>query len=153
MLTADALTVEFGGQTLFSDISFVINPQDRIALMGKNGAGKSTLLKLLSRITEPTEGEAWLRGRVSSLLEVGTGFHPELTGRDNVFLSGTILGMTRQEIRQRFDADVERFSNLETGQSATIDAPLAMELITQAAHASTPEISRILSLWKRTCPF
>lgn len=101
------------------DVSFSVNEGEVLGIVGKNGAGKSTLLKLLSRITEPTEGEAWLRGRVSSLLEVGTGFHPELTGRDNVFLSGTILGMTRQEIRQRFD-DIVGFA----GITQHIDTPV-----------------------------
>src|SRR5207247_1013959 len=79
-----------------------------------NGAGKSTLLKILSRITEPTEGRARIRGRVASLLEVGTGFHPELTGRENIFLNGAILGMTRSEIKRKFDelvafAEIEKF--------------------------------------------
>src|SRR5262249_33719589 len=83
-------------------------------IIGSNGAGKSTLLKILSRITAPTEGRVAVRGRVGSLLEVGTGFHPELTGRENIFLNGAILGMTRSEVRRRFDeivsfADVERF--------------------------------------------
>jgi lipopolysaccharide transport system ATP-binding protein len=85
-----------------------------VGLIGHNGAGKSTLLKILSRITEPTRGRAVLRGRVASLLEVGTGFHPDLTGRENIFLNGAILGMTRVEIRQKFDeivafAEVEKF--------------------------------------------
>ena len=85
-----------------------------MGVIGRNGAGKSTLLKILSRITEPTEGRVHLRGRVASLLEVGTGFHPELTGRENVFLNGAILGMSRGEIRRKFDeivsfAEVERF--------------------------------------------
>ena len=83
-------------------------------MVGRNGAGKSTLLKVLSQITEPTAGEIRVRGRVASLLEVGTGFHPELTGRENVFLNGAILGMTRREIRAKFDeivafAEVEKF--------------------------------------------
>ena len=85
-----------------------------LGIIGRNGAGKSTLLKVLSRITEPTEGRARIRGRVASLLEVGTGFHPELTGRENIFLNGAILGMTRAEIKRKFDeivafAEVERF--------------------------------------------
>ncbi len=96
------------------DVSFDVASGDRVGIIGRNGAGKSTLLKLLSRITEPTEGEIRLRGRVASLLEVGTGFHPELTGRENIFLNGSILGMSRQEIRRKFDeivdfAEVEKF--------------------------------------------
>lgn len=96
------------------DISFEIKQGDVVGIIGRNGAGKSTLLKVLSRITEPTEGRIRIRGRVASLLEVGTGFHPELTGRENIFLNGSILGMTRAEIRQKFDeivafSEVERF--------------------------------------------
>jgi len=96
------------------DVSFDVKEGDRVGIIGRNGAGKSTLLKLLSRITEPTEGRITLRGRVSSLLEVGTGFHPELTGRENIALNGAILGMTRAEIRRRFDeivdfAEIEKF--------------------------------------------
>jgi lipopolysaccharide transport system ATP-binding protein len=96
------------------DVSFEIERGDVVGIIGRNGAGKSTLLKILSRITEPSAGRASIRGRVASLLEVGTGFHPELTGRENIFLNGAILGMTRQEIRRKFDeivafAEVERF--------------------------------------------
>ena len=96
------------------DVSFEVKEGEVIGIIGRNGAGKSTLLKILSRITEPTEGRARLRGRVGSLLEVGTGFHPELTGRENVFLNGAILGMTQREISKKFDeivafAEVERF--------------------------------------------
>jgi len=99
------------------DVSFDVAPGEVLGVIGRNGAGKSTLLKLLSRVTEPTTGEARLRGRVASLLEVGAGFHPELTGRENIYLNGAILGMTRAEIRRKFDeivafAEVERF--LET---------------------------------------
>ena len=96
------------------DINFTINPGERVGIIGRNGAGKSTLLKILSRITQPTSGCIKISGRVSSLLEVGTGFHPELTGRENIFLNGAILGMKTAEIRQNFDqivefAEIERF--------------------------------------------
>lgn len=89
------------------DVGFEVQPGDKLGIIGRNGAGKSTLLKLLSRVTEPTTGAIRLRGRVSSLLEVGTGFHPELTGRENIYLNGVILGMTKSEIRQKFDEIVE----------------------------------------------
>src|SRR2546430_2119154 len=96
------------------DVSFEVNPGEMVGIIGRNGAGKSTLLKILSRITEPTAGRAKLYGRVASLLEVGTGFHPELTGRENVYLNGAILGMRRKEIDRLFDeivafAEVEQF--------------------------------------------
>jgi homopolymeric O-antigen transport system ATP-binding protein len=90
-----------------SGVSFDVRQGEVLGLIGRNGAGKSTLLKVLSRITDPTEGEVILRGRVGSLLEVGTGFHPELTGRENIYLNGTILGMRRAEIVRRFDEIVE----------------------------------------------
>jgi lipopolysaccharide transport system ATP-binding protein len=96
------------------DVNFDIQQGDRVGIIGRNGAGKSTLLKILSRITEPTAGRVSIRGRVASLLEVGTGFHPELTGRENIFLNGAILGMSNAEIRKKFDeivafAEVEKF--------------------------------------------
>jgi lipopolysaccharide transport system ATP-binding protein len=96
------------------DVSFEVQPGDVVGIIGRNGAGKSTLLKVLSRITEPTSGRAELRGRIGSLLEVGTGFHPELTGRENIFLNGAVLGMSRQEVNRKYNeivafAEIEQF--------------------------------------------
>src|SRR6185503_6209396 len=94
-------------------------PGEVVGIIGRNGAGKSTLLKVLSRITEPTSGRAVLRGRVASLLEVGTGFHPDLSGRENIFLNGAILGMRHAEIAQKFD-EIVAFSEIES----FIDTPV-----------------------------
>jgi len=122
----DSLTSVFKKKTTTSeefyalkDVSFTINPGESIGIIGRNGAGKSTLLKILSSITPPSSGRIITRGRIASLLEVGTGFHPELTGRENVFLNGSILGMRRHEILKNFDAIVD-FAGVEK----FIDTPL-----------------------------
>jgi lipopolysaccharide transport system ATP-binding protein len=101
------------------DVSFEVKRGEVVGIIGANGAGKSTLLKILSRITEPTEGEATVHGRLGSLLEVGIGFHPELTGRDNIYLNGAILGLKKSEVRQKFD-EIVAFSHVEQ----FIDTPL-----------------------------
>jgi lipopolysaccharide transport system ATP-binding protein len=95
------------------DVSFEVSPGENVAIVGRNGAGKSTILKVLSRITEPTSGRVAVRGRVASLLEVGTGFHPELTGRENIYLNGSLLGMRRREIDRKFEAIID-FAEIES---------------------------------------
>src|SRR5258707_14834803 len=101
------------------DVSFQVSQGETLAIIGENGAGKSTLLKILSRITKPTIGKAKINGRLASLLEVGTGFHPEFSGRDNIYLNGAMLGLSRKEVRSRFDRIVD-FSGLES----FIDVPV-----------------------------
>ncbi|MDB4540239.1 ABC transporter ATP-binding protein [bacterium] len=124
------------------NVNFEVNEGDVVGIIGRNGAGKSTLLKILSRITSPTGGKAIIKGRVSSLLEVGTGFHPELTGRENIYMNGTILGMTKREIDRKFDeivdfSGVERFLDTPTKRySSGMQVRLAFAV---AAHLE-PEV-------------
>jgi len=124
------------------NVSFSVNAGESIGIIGKNGAGKSTLLKVLSKITPPTEGKIISRGRIASLLEVGTGFHPELTGRENVFLNGSILGMKKKEIQQQFDeiidfAGIEKF--LDT-QLKHYSSGMQLRLAFAVAAFLNPEI-------------
>jgi lipopolysaccharide transport system ATP-binding protein len=124
------------------DASFVIDPGEKVGLIGRNGAGKSTLLKILSRITTPTTGRAAIYGRVGSLLEVGTGFHMELTGRENVMLNGAILGMSRREVAAKFDeivdfADIERFIDVPLKRYSS---GMQMRLAFSVAASLEPEI-------------
>jgi lipopolysaccharide transport system ATP-binding protein len=110
------------------DVSFEIHRGEAVGIIGRNGAGKSTLLKILSRITEPSTGRVTIKGRVASLLEVGTGFHPELSGRENIYLNGTIHGMTRVEIKCKFDeivafAEVEKFLDTPVNELNGVNGP------------------------------
>ncbi|WP_425616586.1 ABC transporter ATP-binding protein [Anatilimnocola sp. NA78] len=111
---ADGSTERLSGEDFWAlnDVSFEVQPGEVVGIIGRNGAGKSTLLKILSRITEPTSGKIELRGRVGSLLEVGTGFHPELSGRENIYMNGSILGMARREITRKFD-EIVAFAEVE----------------------------------------
>lgn len=124
------------------NIGFEVQQGDKLGIIGKNGAGKSTLLKLLSRITEPTSGSIKLRGRVSSLLEVGTGFHPELSGRENIFLNGVILGMSREEIRRKFDeiVDFAGVSDFLDTQVKYYSSGMYMRLAFSVAAHLEPEV-------------
>ena len=108
----DKLTVKIDDNKILDNISLQLHFNEITMLVGKNGAGKSTLLKLLSKVTAPTTGTIRARGRIASLLEVGTGFHPEMTGRENIYMNGAILGMTKQEIRSKLDEIVD-FSGCE----------------------------------------
>jgi lipopolysaccharide transport system ATP-binding protein len=122
------------------DISFEVKQGDRIGIIGRNGAGKSTLLKVVSRITEPTTGRVSIKGRIASLLEVGTGFHPELSGRENIYLNGAILGMTKEEIKKRFDeivafAEIDQF--LETPVKRYSSGMYVRLAFAVAAHLET----------------
>src|SRR5256884_1157254 len=141
-LSADAVNGEKAFWAL-KDVSFQVKNGEAVGIIGRNGAGKSTLLKILSRITEPTEGEVEIAGRVGSLLEVGTGFHPELTGRENIYLNGAILGMKRSEIDRKFDeivafSEIEKFletpvkhysSGMYTRLAFAVAAPLEPEIL------------------------
>ena len=127
------------------DVSFTVNPGEVVGLIGSNGAGKSTLLKILSRITEPTRGRVELYGRVASLLEVGTGFHPELTGRENILLNGAILGMRRAEIEHKFD-EIVAFAELEKFLDTPVkrySSGMYMRLAFAVASHLEPEILMI----------
>src|SRR5204863_520301 len=129
------------------DIDFEVQQGETFGVIGHNGAGKSTLLKILSRITPPTVGEATLRGRVGALLEVGTGFHPELTGRENVFLNGAILNMKRTEIQRRFDEIVE-FAEI----CPFIDTPVKRSSSGTDTWSTAPRQARTSRSWSATRP-
>jgi lipopolysaccharide transport system ATP-binding protein len=127
------------------NVSFNVEQGEIIGIIGRNGAGKSTLLKILSQITEPTAGRVKLYGRVGSLLEVGTGFHPELTGRENIFLNGAIIGMGREEINQKFD-EIVAFSEIER----FIDTPVkhySSGMYTRLAFAVAADNRRSALSW------
>jgi lipopolysaccharide transport system ATP-binding protein len=123
------------------DVSFTVVAGEVLGIIGQNGAGKSTLLKILSRITQPTTGRAELYGRAGSLLEVGTGFHPELTGRENIYLNGAILGMTRPEIQRKFD-EIVAFAN-DTRAACTCASLFRLRRIWIRRFSSSTKCSRL----------
>ena len=136
------------------DVSFEVKRGEVLGIIGRNGAGKSTLLKILSRITEPSEGRVTIKGRVASLLEVGTGFHPELTGHENIYLNGAILGMTRAEINRKFDeivdfADVEKFLDTPVKRYSSGMYVRARLRRCRASGARDPDRRRGASGWRR----
>ena len=140
-----SLSGRIGGDESFwalKDVSFDVQPGEVVGIIGHNGAGKSTLLKIISQITEPTEGRVDINGRVASLLEVGTGFHPELTGRENIYLNGSILGMSRVEVRRKFDEIVD-FSGVEEFLDTPVkrySSGMAVRLAFSVAAHLEPEI-------------
>ncbi len=139
---ADAARRAAGTHWALNDVSFEIQPGEVVGIVGRNGAGKSTLLKILSRITEPTSGRALIRGRVGSLLEVGTGFHPELTGRENIFLNGSILGMSGREIASKLD-EIVAFSEIEQFLDTPVkrySSGMAVRLAFSVAAQLQPEV-------------
>ena len=136
------------------DVSFEVKRGEVLGIIGRNGAGKSTLLKVLSRITEPTTGRVEIFGRVASLLEVGTGFHPELTGRENIYLNGTLLGMTKAEVDRKFD-EIVAFSGVEK----FIDTPvkryssgMRVRLAFAVAAHLEPEMFGLIKCWRSGTP-
>lgn len=134
-----ATTEEFWA---LKDVSFSVTKGERVGIIGRNGAGKSTLLKILSRVTSPTSGTVTTRGKVTSLLEVGTGFHPDLTGRENVFLNGSIMGMSKAEIKSKFDQIVE-FSEVEKFLDTPVkhySSGMQMRLAFSVSAHLTPDI-------------
>ena len=120
------------------DVNFEINQGDSVGIIGRNGAGKSTLLKILSQVTQPTTGKIYTKGRIASLLEVGTGFHPEMTGRENIYLNGAILGMRKHEISRKFD-EIVAFSGVEVPCQMSAAQPAVNDLF-----------GRTFSMWTAT---
>ena len=119
MIAFNRIGKQYGRQVLFVDASFQLNPGEKVGLVGPNGSGKSTMLKLIAGITKPTTGTVTVQGRISALIELGAGFHPEISGRENVFINGVMLGLSTREIASRFD-EIVAFAELEQ----FIDAPV-----------------------------